>query len=263
MATAAPAAVSERIVELRDGKMVTRVLTAGEGPPLLFIHGAGGLVWDPLLEGLASRFSVYAPEHPGSGQSVGLEELRDIWDLVLYYNDLLDALGLEAVTVVGHSFGGMVATELAANNPNRVTKLVLIAPLGLWRDDTPIADIAGISPEKLGELVLADPKGPLAAALAIPVDDPEALFQAAMRMASILHFIWPIPDKGLSRRIHRVQAPTLLVRGRQDGLVPPVYADEFASRLRSAEVALVDQAGHLPQFEQPDEVRELVLKFLS
>jgi pimeloyl-ACP methyl ester carboxylesterase len=263
MAAVETTTVSERIVELREGKLVTRVLVAGEGPPLLFLHGAGGLMWDPLLEGLATRFTVYAPEHPGSGQSVGLEELRDLWDLVLYYNDLLDALSLGQVTVVGQSFGGMVAAELAANNPDRVARLVLLAPIGLWRDDVPIPDIAGMAPENLARLVLADPNSPLAAALAPPVDDPDALFQAAMRMASILHFIWPIPDKGLSRRIHRVQAPTLLLWGKQDGLVPPVYADEFASRLRTAEVAMIDDAGHLPQLEQPDAVRARVLAFLS
>jgi pimeloyl-ACP methyl ester carboxylesterase len=157
----------------------------------------------------------------------------------------------------------MVAAEVAANNPERVSKLVLIAPIGLWRDDTPIPDLAGMPPEKLAPLVLADPTGPLAAALAPPADDPEALFQAAMRMASIFHFIWPIPDKGLDRRIHRVQAPTLLVWGRQDGLVPPVYADEFKARLRNAEIALVDGAAHLPQLEQPEAVRERVLAFLT
>jgi pimeloyl-ACP methyl ester carboxylesterase len=186
-----------------------------------------------------------------------------MWDLVLYYNDLLDALSVPDVDVVGHSFGGMVAVELAANNPNRVRRLVLIAPIGLWRDDAPIPDIAGIAPERLPELILADPTGPLAAFLTPPLDDPDVLFQTAMRMASILHFIWPIPDKGLSRRIHRVQAPTLLVWGRHDGLVPPVYADEFASRLRSAEISLVDNAGHLPQLEQGDVVRERVLAFLT
>ena len=263
MAAVETTAVSERIVELREGRMVTRVLVGGDGPPLLYLHGAGGLFWDPFLEALATRFTVYAPEHPGSGQSVGLEELRDLWDLVLYYNDLLDALSLPDVDVVGHSFGGMVAVELAANNPNRVRRLVLIAPIGLWRDDAPIPDIAGIAPERLPELILADPTGPLAAFLTPPLDDPDVLFQTAMRMASILHFIWPIPDKGLSRRIHRVQAPTLLVWGRHDGLVPPVYADEFASRLRSAEISLVDDAGHLPQLEQGDVVRERVLAFLT
>ncbi len=263
MSTAAATNVDERAIELRNGTMTTRVLVGGQGEPLLYIHGAGGLMWDPFVEALAERYTVYAPEHPGSGQSTGLEELRDIWDLVLYYNDLLDALELPSARVVGHSFGGMVAAELAANNPERVTQLVLIAPIGLWRDDTPIPDIAGIPGEKLVELVLADPNSPLAAFLIPPVDDPDALFQAAMRMASILHFIWPIPDKGLDRRIHRVQAPTLLVWGKQDGLVPPVYAEEFKSRLRQADIVLIDDAGHIPQLEQPVEVREQVLKFLT
>jgi len=263
MSTAEATNVDQRVISLRNGTMTTRVLVGGQGDPLVYIHGAGGLMWDPFVEALAGRFTVYAPEHPGSGESTGLEELRDLWDLVLYYNDLLDALELPSARVVGHSFGGMVAAEVAANNPERVSKLVLIAPLGLWRDDAPIPDIAGIPSEKLVELVLADPNSPLAAFLTPPADDPEALFQAAMRMASILHFIWPIPDKGLDRRIHRVQAPVLLVWGQQDGLVPPVYADEFASRLRQAEVALVDGAGHIPQLEQPDEVRERVLAFLA
>jgi len=263
MSTAEATNVDSRAVSLRNGLMTTRVLVGGQGDPLVYIHGAGGLMWDPFVDALASQYTVYAPEHPGSGESTGLEELRDIWDLVLYYNDLLDALELPSARIVGHSFGGMVAAELAANNPERATKLVLIAPIGLWRDDAPIPDIAATPPEKLPALVLADPNSPLAAFLTPPMDDPEALFQAAMRMASILHFIWPIPDKGLDRRVHRVSAPTLLVWGKQDGLVPAVYADEFASKIRNTQIALVDDAGHIPQLEQPVEVRERVLAFLA
>jgi pimeloyl-ACP methyl ester carboxylesterase len=263
MSTTAPTNVSSSILEVRGGKIRTRVLSAGQGDPLLFLHGAGGLFWDPFLEALAGRFTVYAPEHVGSGDSVGLEELRDIWELVHYNDDLLDALGISKTNVVGHSFGGMVAAEFAANHRERINKLVLMAPIGLWRDDAPIADIAGTPPEKMRELVLADPTGPLAGMLTPPADDPEALFQAAMRMASVLHFIWPIPDKGLDRRIHRIDAPTLLVWGQQDKLVPPVYAQEFASRLQDAEVALIDGAGHLPQLEQPDATRSAVLDFLT
>jgi pimeloyl-ACP methyl ester carboxylesterase len=263
MSTAEATNVDSRVVSLRNGLITTRVLVGGQGDPLVYIHGAGGLMWDPFVDALASQYTVYAPEHPGSGESTGLEELRDLWDLVLYYNDLLDALELPSARIVGHSFGGMVAAELAANNPERATKLVLIAPIGLWRDDTPIPDIAATPAEKLPELVLADPTSPLAAFLTPPLDDPEALFQAAMRMASILHFIWPIPDKGLDRRVHRVSAPTLLVWGKQDRLVPCVYADEFASKIRDTQIALVDDAGHLPQLEQPVEVRERVLSFLA
>ena len=117
--------------------------------PILFLHGAGGLFWDPFLDALAAGHRVIAPEHPGAGDSQGLEHVEDVWDLVLYYNELLDALGVARATLVGHSFGGMVAAEIAANNPERVDRLVLIAPIGLWLDEHPVPDISGIPPEPL------------------------------------------------------------------------------------------------------------------
>lgn len=261
--SALPPHVAERLVPVLAGTEQARVLVAGNGDPVLFLHGAGGLVWDSLLEALAGEHTVYAVEHPGAGESDILEQLPAIWDLVLFYDELLDGLGLETTAVVGHSFGGMVAAELAANNPRRVSRLVLIAPLGLWRDDVPIPDLAATPPERLPAMLLADPGSPLAGMLTPPLDDPQALFEASVRMASILHFIWPIPDKGLRRRIHRVTAPTLLVWGECDALVPPVYADEFAGLLRNSETVLIPDAGHLPQLEQADAVRRAVLAFLS
>jgi pimeloyl-ACP methyl ester carboxylesterase len=262
MTTDAPSHVEERWLPIAGGALQARVLVAGQGEPVLFLHGAGGLLWDPFLDGLASQHTVYAVEHPGARDSEALRRLKGIWELVLFYDELLDALELPSTAVVGHSFGGMVAAELAANSRSRVDRLVLISAIGLWRDDAPIADIAGIPPEKLGELALADPTGPLAAGLTPPPDDPQALFEAAMRMASILHFIWPIPDKGLARRIHRVTAPALVIWGAQDRLVPPVYAEEFARQLSHAQVAVVEGAAHLPQLEAPGEVQERVLAFL-
>src|SRR6478609_3760224 len=99
---------SESFVEVRDGLFKIRTLQAGSGDPLLYVHGAGGLFWDPLLSALAERRHVIAPEHPGAGDSQGLEHVDDLWDLVLYYDELLDHFGVERATVVGHSFGGMV-----------------------------------------------------------------------------------------------------------------------------------------------------------
>ena len=253
--------VEERTVEV--GPVTARMLVGGTGDPLLFLHGAGGLMWDPFLDGLAASHTVYAVHHPGSGEADDLSHLPGIWELVLFYDELLDALGLDRVTVVGHSFGGMVATELAANSPRRVARLVLIAPIGLWRDEHPIPDIAGIPPADLPGLVLADPSGPLAQALVVPADDQQAQFEAAMRMASILHFIWPIPDKGLDRRIHRVAAPTLLVWGEADRLVDPSYGDVFARLLRDARLVTVPDAGHLPHLENPEPVAEAVHTFLD
>ena len=141
----------ESFIELRDGRFKIRVLQAGSGDPLLYVHGAGGLFWDPLLDALSANHHVIAPEHPGAGDSQGLEFVEELWDLVLYYNELLDSLGVDRATVVGHSFGGMVAAEIASTSPHRVDKLVLIAPIGLWRDDHPVPDIsrdpAGVAPE--------------------------------------------------------------------------------------------------------------------
>ncbi|MQA13821.1 MAG: alpha/beta fold hydrolase [Pseudonocardiaceae bacterium] len=253
--------VTER--QLQVGQIPARVLVGGTGEPVLFLHGAGGLMWDPFLDALAGDYTVYAVEHPGAGEGDALAHLPGIWELVLFYDELLDALELDTVRVVGHSFGGMVAAELAANNPRRVSRLVLLAPIGLWRDDAPIPDIAAMPPESLPGLVLADPNSPLAEMMVPPADDPQALFEASTRMASILHFIWPIPDKGLDRRIHRISAPTLLVWGSKDKLVSPVYAEDFAARLRTAEISMIDGAGHLPHLEQPDAARKAVLGFLD
>jgi pimeloyl-ACP methyl ester carboxylesterase len=257
-------APTESFLELRDGRFKIRLLDAGEGDPVLFLHGAGGLFWDPLLDAIATGHRVVAPEHPGAGDSQGLEHVEDLWDLVLYYNELLDHLELPRVSILGHSFGGMVAAEIAANNPDRVDKLALIAPIGLWLDDHPVLDISGVPPERIPELVLADPQGPVAALMPAPdPSNPESLFKAAMTMASILQFIWPLPDKGLSKRLYRVKAPTLLVWGAQDKLVPPAYGDAFAAAIAGARLEVIDGAGHLPNLEQPEPTIRVLTEFLA
>ena len=152
-------------VKAWDERITTRVHCAGSGDPVVFLHGAAGLEWDSFLDGLAERFSVYAPEHPGTtlGDPDGIRALDDLWDLVLYYDELFDALGLDAPAVVGHSFGGMVAAEIAATFRHRVSKLVLISAIGLWRDDEPIPNFLVMTPEELVPLAVADPNGPVAA----------------------------------------------------------------------------------------------------
>jgi pimeloyl-ACP methyl ester carboxylesterase len=255
---------TESFVEVRDGRFKIRTLQAGTGDPLLYVHGAGGLFWDPLLDALAGRRHVIAPEHPGAGDSQGLEHVEDLWDLVLYYDELLDTLGVDRAALVGHSFGGMVAAEIASTSPERVEKLVLIAPIGLWRDDHPVPDISGIAPDKIPELVFADPASPIAASMPAPdPTDPEALFRASQTMASVLQFMWPLPDKGLSKRLYRLKAPTLLVWGAQDKLVHPAYAEDFEALIADARVEIVDGAGHVPQLEQAERTIELITDFLG
>jgi len=257
-------APSEQTVELQSGRWKTRVLSAGTGDPVVFLHGSGGLMWDPVLEALAERHHVIAPEHPGSGTSQGLEHLEDLLDLVLYHAELFDVLQLPAPAVIGHSFGGMVAAEIAAVNPERVGKLVLIDSLGLWQDDHPIPDISTVGPGQRAQLLLADPTGPAAALLPAPDPlDPEALFRASLTMASILQFTWPLPDKGLRRRLYRVKAPTLVIWGAEDHYVDPGYGEAFRSLIAGAELRVVDGAGHMPHLERTAEVAKLLAAFLG
>ena len=128
----------ESIFSLRKGKFDIQMVDGGSGPDLLYLHGEQGFSgWAPFLDSLAETFHVYAPAHPGVGDSDGLEELDDLWDLVLFYEELMTALGIEGAAVIGHSYGGMVAAELAAHRKGLVSQMALVSSLGLWLDESP------------------------------------------------------------------------------------------------------------------------------
>jgi pimeloyl-ACP methyl ester carboxylesterase len=258
-----------RTVAVWQDRVRLRVLSWGRGPAVVFFHGPWGLTWDPFLDELAERFTVYAPEHPGTspGQPDDVYHLDGIWDLVLCYDELLDRLELPRAAFVGHSFGAMVACEVAAACPARVSRLLLIDPIGLWRDDAPVTNWMLLNPGELPGYVFRDPEGEAARRMFAPAEEGEARVMARVRlqwaMGTTGKFIWPIPDKGLKKRIHRVRVPTLLVWGQDDRLVPPLYADEFAQRIVGARVETVEQAGHAPHLEQPDAVGRMVREFLG
>src|SRR5271166_4934300 len=208
-------AVADRRVTVWQKKIASNIKVAGSGPPVVFLHGAGGLMWDEFLDTLAASHTVYAPEHPGTteGDPDAIAHLDNLWDLVLCYDEVLEALGLRSVPVIGHSFGGMLAAELAAHNPGRVSKLVLMCPIGLWRDDVPIPNWMIVTPASdLVKYLLYEPDGPLAKQM-FGTPDAEAQIRMIWSMACTGKFIWPIPDKGLKKRIHRIQAPTLVLWG--------------------------------------------------
>src|SRR5579872_5598802 len=131
------AAVEERKLRVWQDKVETEIEVSGAGKPLVFLHGPWGLRGDrDFLAALATGYRVYAPKHPGTsrGDPNAVHQLDNFWDLVVYYGELFDRLKLDAPVLVGHSFGGLAAAEIAATTPARVEKLVLIDPVGLWRD---------------------------------------------------------------------------------------------------------------------------------
>jgi pimeloyl-ACP methyl ester carboxylesterase len=247
----------------------TTVLRGGQGAPLVFLHGAGGLSSkDPALARLAERFEVIAPVHPGFGALSDLDELEDVRDLALYHDDLLGALGLEQASVVGHSFGGMVAAELAAHVPGRVENLILVAPVGMWRDEEPVADLLSCEPDELRHLLWADPDSPLATETAVLLAEPgvdpvDQMVGAVRGVTAATKYLWPIPDHGLSRRLYRIKARTLVIWGKEDRLAPASYASDFAKGIARCRVELLDGAGHLVTYERMDQFCDLVSSFLA
>jgi pimeloyl-ACP methyl ester carboxylesterase len=256
---------TERAVRVWDGELEVRVRVAGGGRPLVYLHPAAGLLWDGFLDRLAERWTVLAPEHPGTspGDPQAIQRVRDLWELVLVYEEVVSALCPTPPLAVGQSYGGMLAAELAATFPRLFSKLVLLDPVGLWREDAPVADWVATPPEELPSLLFHDP----AAAAALPPlpADPDAAAKAAAAavwaVGCTAKFVWPIPEKGLARRLHRVAVPTLVVWGREDRLVPAVYADEFGRRIAGARVHLVEGAGHVPQAERLEETFAVVSEF--
>jgi pimeloyl-ACP methyl ester carboxylesterase len=257
----------ESLVSMRHGLFRTFVRSEGEGDPLLFLHGAGGLRgWPPFLESLARSFRVIAPDHPGFGRSEGLEQLDDVVDLALYYTEFIAAMGLERPYLVGHSLGGMIAAEVAAIAPEVASKLVLVAPVGLWLDEHPVLDFFAATPEELAAALFHDPGSAVAREMMMLPSDPEAQLEAVLERTKNLSaagkFLWPIPDKGLKKRIHRIVAPTLLLWGSSDRLVPPIYGEEFLQRIDGARLTVLKGASHMLPFEKSDDFVEVVTDFL-
>lgn len=243
------------------------LLVAGEGEPLVYLHGAGGLFWDPYLDQLSNQFKVYAPFMPGVGNSTGLESILDIWGLVLTYYDLFDALEIDSANIVGHSMGGMIGCELAATDPSRVKRLLPIAPAGLFDIDNPMGDIFAMVPEELAQRIILDQESEVAKAMfALPEDMDERVAVVITQISTLnaaAKFLWPLPDKGLKNRLRRIKAPTLVIWGKQDGLIPVEYAQEFQSKIPNVQLEIVDQASHTVQLEQLATCLGLTLEFLQ
>ena len=203
---------------------------------------------------------------PRRGDSEAVHQLDSWLDLVDYHGELLDALKLDRPIFAGHSFGGLLAAEFAAAVPKSVAKLVLIDPVGLWRDDLPVKNWMVLSDAERRRLLFADPAGEGAKRFfAVPSDAKErvdVLSQFIWSQACTGKFVWPLPDRGLKNRIHRIGAPALIVWGDADGIIAPDYAKEFAKRIGGAHIEMIAKAGHLPHIEQQDAVAKAVLNFL-
>ena len=260
--------VREATVQLPgDPRLRLQVLQGGKGIDLLYLHGeALTPCWTPFLDELARDFCITAPTLPGIPPSEGLDALDEPLDVALAYHDLVRVLGLERPIVVGHSLGGMLAAEMAALEPDRLDGLVLAAPLGLWDDAHPVVDLFALLPWEVMDVLVHDPASPTVAGIVSLPDDPGALEAALVERiqanAACAKFMWPLPDRGLAKRLHRISAPTRILWGTDDRFAAPAYGERFRHAIRGAHLDLVPACGHMVPYEQPGRfvaaVREMV-----
>lgn len=234
-----------------DGATI-RLFRGGSGPPLVFLHGAGGHTgWMAFLEELSGQFEVFAPEHPGFGQSDDPPWLDTVADLAYFHLDLLAALGLDRVHLIGTSLGGWIAAEMAVRNTARLASLTLVCAVGITADGSPIDDIFRMPAEENLRRYYADQERAarrLADMGKIDIEVAVKTRATVTRLAYRPRFHNP----DLPKWLHRIDVPTLLLWGAEDGLVPPRFGEAYRALIPGSRLVVLPGAGHAPFDEQKD-----------
>ena len=267
------AVVEAELVPTRVGKVEVR--RGGDGAAVVYLHSAqgegAGLEFFDLL---ADRVALTAPMSPGFGESEGLDQIDDMEDVVFHLLDLFDELGLDAPTVAGLSLGGWMAAELAARYPERVGKLVLVNPAGLYIEGAEIADIFGRSPAELAGDLYYDQSHPMAQLMHAMSEfradfsiTPKVTFEMiapiVQTMAATARLGWDpyLHNPKLRGRLWRVSTPTLVVHGAHDGLIPAAHAEAYAAEIEGASLVVMDKVAHMIPLEKPDELASVIADF--
>jgi pimeloyl-ACP methyl ester carboxylesterase len=227
----------------------------GQGRPLLFLHPGEGLQPDrPWLDQLARNHRIIAPHHPGFGGSVLPDWIGTVDDLAYLYLDLAAALKLENTVLAGACFGGWVAAEIAVRNTHRFAGLLLSAPLGIKVGgvlDRDIADMHAVSRTEFMRLAWADPRKGEIDFTRLPDAELAAIARGREALAV---FGWKpyMHNPRLKRWLHRIDIPTHLLWGEQDGIVSTAYGEAWKAAITGATMETIPAAGHYPHWEQPD-----------
>ncbi len=246
------------------GGLTVHYARAGHGAPLLYLHGMLGLTsLDEAFVRLAESFDVIAPCAPGWGPAKDDLSRMDQGplDLTLHTLDILDDLGLERVHVAGTSIGAWMAAELAAIAPQRVDRLVLVNPVGLWLEEAQGEDPFAVHPGMPSELLFTSPEQRKKHVFE-GRDKVDAHVSELLDLRASAKFLWPIPDTGISKRLPRIKAPTLVVTCDKDRVVPSAHGPAWQRAIRHAELTTLSGVGHVPEMEQPGRLATLITQFL-
>ena len=250
---------TEEFVEL--GGTPTQVFKGGTGDPLVALHGArGNPGWTPYYEALSQHFTVYAPSHPGYDKTARPDWVSTVTDVAHYYLGFLRNLGLGQVYLMGFSMGGWIAAEIAAMAADRLKALVLVDAVGIKPDVGEIAEVLMVSPEQTSKLAYYDQsKVPDAPEL---TPEEEAVQWSNREMASRLCWKPYMHNPKLPAYLELISLPSLIAWGREDGIVPLNCGEIYHRVLADSTLHVIDQCGHSPQTEKPQELLDATLGFL-
>ncbi len=238
----------------------------GDGPALLLLHPGDGFdPTAPFVETLASRFTVLAPSHPGFGRSSLPKSMRTVDDISYLYLDLLDALNLRNVLILGLSFGGWIAAEIAVNSTARIAGLCLADTLGAKFSDPmtrEIFDLFSVPQYEQARHLYHDAKRQQQTYSHL---DDETALRLARNHESFALFGWSptLHNPKLAGRLHRINVPTHLIWGRQDRVVPVEYGKKWQEAIPHATMDVIENAGHYPQIEQARSFTDSVERFAN
>jgi pimeloyl-ACP methyl ester carboxylesterase len=258
-----PETIQRDVVEVNGVAIEMR--QRGAGPTLLYLHPHIGLTGaQPFLDAAATRFAVHAPSHPGFGRSALPRHLTSVDDLAYVYLDLIEQLALDRIVLVGSSFGGWLAAEIATKASPRIARLVLIDPLGIRvspeADNADIVDFFATKQAELDRLAYHDPARARLDHTAMSEEDAYIHFR---NRESAALFGWSpyMNNPKLKHRLHRVRVPTLVLWGESDFIATANYGQRYASLIPGASFAVIEHAGHFPHIEQPQAVADQIIAF--
>jgi pimeloyl-ACP methyl ester carboxylesterase len=260
------AAVAAQVIDVAGTPTALR--RAGEGPPLLFLHGAGFTgSWLRFHEALSKGSDLIAPEHIGFGDTPMQEWMRSMDDMLVHYDDLVRALGLERFDLVGYSLGGWIAARFAVLWPERVRSLTLIVPAGLRLPGTPTPpDLFLMDPDQLADHLFED-RTNIDEVFALPegADPIDVAMKMYGQMSAVARLLWnPRHDRSLPRLLRRITPPTLLVGADNDRLLPDENTvGSYGQLIPHARTTRIPGTGHALIVEQPDAVAGAVLEFVK
>jgi len=244
--------------------VLTHVMRGGRGNPLLVLHPEfAARMWAPYHDALATHFHVIAPDHPGFGDSERPDWLDSVDDLVFHYVDLLDALSIERVSIVGTSLGGWIAAALALVHPARVERMVLAAPAGIRVEGAARYDYFANPVEETLRRLFHDPSR---AAQLLPTEyGADVVVRGYHEFTTLARLSWNpyLFDPKLQQRLPRVRTPTLIVWGADDAILPPAHGAAFAELLPCATLKQIPECGHFPPLERADTFAALATEFLT